>query len=102
MTFTDVQAVQGQQAGRGVGFAGPDPATAAHRREIISAIHAVNTANATAPNSELRFAVEPDTGQVLIRLVDTVTNEVIEQLPPEALLRMAEALRALQDGGNAK
>jgi flagellar protein FlaG len=46
----------------------------------------------------LRFAIDRDTGQTLIRIVDRITNEVISQVPAEVILRAAEVLKQLQQG----
>ncbi len=69
---------------------------AAKNREIVKAIHAINAKEAFGPGSELRFAVDRDTGRPLIRIVDRATNEVLNQIPPEDVLRLAEVLGQLQ------
>ena len=57
-----------------------------------------NEAGAAGPSSELRFAIDDDTGRALLRIVDRVTSEVIVQLPPEDALRAAEVLENLRPG----
>ncbi len=39
-------------------------------------------------NKRLDFHVIHDTNQVIVRVINSETNEVIRQLPPEALLRL--------------
>jgi flagellar protein FlaG len=76
---------------------GPSSQTAARNREIQKAIQQFNDGGAGG-NSELRFAIDDQTGQALIRIVDRTTDEVITQFPPEATLRTAEILKRLQPG----
>ncbi len=46
--------------------------------------------------SELNFSLEEDTGRMLVKIVDTETDEVIRQIPSEELLRISKALDKLQ------
>jgi flagellar protein FlaG len=48
-------------------------------------------------NSELTFVLDRETHRALVRLIDRKTNEVIRQIPPEYLLRMAQDLKALDE-----
>ena len=71
---------------------------AVKNREIADAVKAVNEGGGVGPSSELRFAIDHETGQALIRIVDRVTDEVIAQLPPETAVRAAEVLKTLRPG----
>jgi flagellar protein FlaG len=71
---------------------------AARNREVARAVRTLNEAQAVGASSELRFAVDRATGESLIRIVDRATNEVITQVPPEAVLRLAAVLRDIQGG----
>ena len=64
-------------------------------RELAKAIRALNENAVYGPGSELRFAIDQDTGRGLIRIVDKVTNEVITQIPTEDIIRMAAELSEL-------
>jgi uncharacterized FlaG/YvyC family protein len=64
-------------------------------RELAKAIRVLNDNAAYGPGSELRFAVDQETGRGLIRVVDKVTNEVITQIPEGHILRMAAELSEL-------
>ena len=77
---------------------GPKSGEAARNREIVKAIQEINEGSGAGSSSELRFAIDQDTGQALIRIVDRVTDEVITQFPPEETLRTAEILKRLQPG----
>jgi len=77
---------------------GPGLEQAARNREIARAVRTLNEAQAVGASSELRFAVDRATGESLIRIVDRATNEIITQVPPEAVLRLAAVLRDIQEG----
>jgi flagellar protein FlaG len=66
------------------------------QRELIQAVKAVNVADLFGQNSELTFVLDRETRRPLVRLIDRDTNEVIRQIPPEYLLRLAEELRELE------
>ncbi len=77
---------------------GPGLDEVARNREIARAVRTLNEAQAVGSSSELRFAVDRATGARLIRIVDRTTDEVITQVPPEAVLRLAAVLRDIQEG----
>jgi flagellar protein FlaG len=67
----------------------PSPA---ENRELIQAVKAVNQAELFGSGNELSFTMDRDSKRPVIRIVDRTTKEVIRQLPPEYLLRMAQDL----------
>ena len=77
---------------------GPSAEAASRNREIERAVKTFNEGGGAGANSELRFAIDNETGQALIRIVDRTTDEVITQFPPESTLRTAEILKRLQPG----
>ena len=68
--------------------------TAAENREIVTAIKSINATELAGSNSELTFVFERFTGRPLIRLVDRTTRNVIQQIPPEYMLRWAQEIAA--------
>lgn len=62
-------------------------------RDLIQAVRAVNAAGSLGSDSELRFAFDRDSKRPVMRIVDRRTHEVLSQIPPEKVLRMAEALK---------
>ena len=46
-------------------------------------------------DQEIRLTVKSDTHEVIASLVDTQTNEVIREVPPEEMRRAAEVIRAI-------
>lgn len=47
---------------------------------------------------ELRFSIDKDSGRTVIKVVDSSTNKVIRQIPPQEVLAIAKHLKELQDG----
>ena len=44
----------------------------------------------------LQFAVDAETGETVVRVVDTGTNEVLRQIPSREMLAIARALDRVQ------
>ena len=61
-------------------------------RELIRAVKAVNATEYYDQNNELTFKL--DRGRPIVRLINKSTNEVIRQIPPEYVLRLAEDLKS--------
>ncbi len=70
----------------------PDISLVPERRELIKAVKALNQTELFGENNELTFVMDRNTHRPVMRLVDRKTREVIRQLPPESVLRMAEDL----------
>ena len=68
------------------------PQEAAQRREVIAAVKTVNASEMLGQQDELVFVVDPASRRAIVRLVDKRTREVVLQLPPEYVLRLAEDL----------
>lgn len=66
----------------------------AEQQQLIQAVKAVNSTELFGQNTELTFVLDRKTRRPLLRLVDTRTNEVIRQVPPEYVVRMAQELKA--------
>jgi flagellar protein FlaG len=62
-------------------------------RQVIQAARAVN-ASASLGENELTFFLDPRSRQAIIKIVNRETQEVVEQIPSEAVLRLAENLKA--------
>ncbi len=45
---------------------------------------------------KIEFSINDDTGQTVIRIVDSENDQVIRQIPPEEMLRLAEHLKDAQ------
>ena len=75
-----------------------NPERAAKNREVVRAVQTINERGGAGLGNELRFAIDRDSGEPVIRIVDRVTDEVITQVPSESVLRTAEILRDLAPG----
>ena len=47
-------------------------------------------------NSDLEFSVNDETRQVVVKVIDSVTREVIRQIPSEEMLAIAKALDSIK------
>lgn len=66
------------------------PEIKAENREMIEAVKALNPAELFGENSELTFIIDRETRRPLVRIIDRETKEVLQQIPAEYALRMAE------------
>jgi uncharacterized FlaG/YvyC family protein len=76
-----------------VAVAAPSPEQAAENRSLIQAVKAVNSTQTFGDQNELSFTLDRNTRLPVIRVVDRTTKKVIEQIPPEYVLRLAEEAR---------
>lgn len=60
---------------------------------LIKAVRAVNSAELFGNHNELSFAFDRETQRPVVRIVDRKTREVVQQIPAEYVLRMAEKLK---------
>ena len=87
-----------QPPGTNLGNTGIDHATtqtaagtdAGQQRQLIQAVKAVNGAELFGHDSELTFVFDRQTHKALVRVIDKRTREVVMQIPPEHVIRMAE------------
>ena len=66
------------------------PDQAAENREVIRAVKALNGTEMFGQDNELRFQKDQQTGRMVVKVVNSKTNEVISQIPPEYVLALAE------------
>jgi uncharacterized FlaG/YvyC family protein len=64
---------------------------AAQRRQLLQAARSVNESGVLGQN-QLVFLLDPQTHRAVIRVVDRTTQQVISQIPPEYVLRLAQEL----------
>jgi len=72
-----------------------DSQTVASREQLQSSINAVN-GFVKSINSEVEFSLDKDSGEMIVKVMDTSTNEVIRQMPSEEMLAVAKALDKFQ------
>ncbi len=64
---------------------------AAQRRQLLQAAKSVNESGVLGQN-QLVFVLDRQTHRAVIRMVDRTTQQVISQIPPEYVLRLAQDL----------
>lgn len=62
-------------------------------RQVVAAIHDLNKSGLMGEGRQLSFTRDPDTHKPVIQIIDESTGEVLDQLPPESVIRLAEQLR---------
>ncbi len=73
-----------------------DAATAPPSREEVStAIEKLNGAM-MASSQSLKFEIDEDTRQIVVKIIDQVTEEVVRQIPTEEALQMAKSIDRMQ------
>ena len=79
----------------------PDPSSMAlsssrpERQEVEEAAKSVR--EFVQPiNSNLEFSVNDDTGQLIVKIIDRATKEVIRQMPSEEMLAIAKTLDSIK------
>ena len=92
---TDVATLPGQ-GGEALPSIGKElPARAADSAEISEAVTRINEI-VQSVQRDLSFNVDEDSGQTIIRVVDSGSGELIRQIPSEEALAIALQLRDLQ------
>jgi flagellar protein FlaG len=69
----------------------------AENRQVIQAARAVNASDSLGRN-ELTFFLDPNSRRAIIKIVNRETQEVVEQIPSEVVLRLAENLKTAEQG----
>jgi flagellar protein FlaG len=59
------------------------------QRELIHAVRALNGAEVFGDSQELTFVMDRETKKPILKIVDRATGEVVAQVPPEHVLRLA-------------
>ena len=86
-------AESGAVAGRSVraDAATPPPST----EDVSAAVDKLNEAMATSSQS-LKFEIDDDTRQIVVKIIDQSTQEVVRQMPTEEALQMAKSIDKMQ------
>jgi uncharacterized FlaG/YvyC family protein len=61
-------------------------------REVVTAVHEVNKSELMGEGRQLTFSRDPQTRRPVIQIIDQSTGEVIDQIPAETLLQLAQRL----------
>lgn len=63
---------------------------AQNQKTLIQAVKAVNAAEMFGQDHEVTYTVDRAAGIAVVRLIDKKTGAVLQQIPTEQVLRMAE------------
>lgn len=69
----------------------PSPAQQPDREKVETATRSVREF-VQPVNSNLEFSIVEDTGQLVVKIIDRSTKELIRQMPSEEMLAIAKAL----------
>ncbi|MCS7026699.1 MAG: flagellar protein FlaG [Bryobacteraceae bacterium] len=64
----------------------------AEQREIIKAVQALNRTEFFGQSQELQFSLDRETKRPVLKIVDRQTGEVVTQVPPEHILKLARQI----------
>ena len=74
---------------------GPQSAvTSAQSRELATAVQQLNQSSLIPDNRELSILIDPKTKIPVVRVLDSATHEVLDQLPAEYVLRVTAFLQS--------
>lgn len=68
------------------------PEIRAENRELVKAVSKLNEVSRFGERNELTFLLDRETGRPVVRIIDKKTREVIQQFPPEYVIRLADEL----------
>ncbi|MGC9949768.1 MAG: flagellar protein FlaG [Bryobacteraceae bacterium] len=63
-------------------------------RQAIAAVQWLNQAEWLGQDRELTYKHDPKTGKLVIQIRDRDTGDVVDQIPPESVLRLVTELQA--------
>ena len=89
----DISSVNPNIHGLGGNPAGNTPEKLSDHKELIQAVKALNATELFGQNNELTFVINRDTHRPVMRIINRKTKEVIQQVPPEYIIRLAEDVR---------
>jgi flagellar protein FlaG len=71
---------------------GDSTSNSTSNRDVVQAVKALNGSEMFGEN-ELTFQKDPQTHRMVIKIINRNTQEVVEQIPPEYVLALAEDLK---------
>jgi uncharacterized FlaG/YvyC family protein len=92
----EISAIDRSAQGSSVPAAPAPVDQAAENREVVRAVKALNGTEMFGQDNLLTFRKDPETQRMVIRVVNRKTEEVVTQIPPEYVLRLAEDLKRKQ------
>jgi flagellar protein FlaG len=71
-------------------------ANSGQNRDIARATKILNQEGVAGPGREFSFSVDPKTKLAIVRIVDASTGELIDQLPSDSILQVAQQIDELR------
>jgi uncharacterized FlaG/YvyC family protein len=62
--------------------------------QIVAAVQRLNKSELSIEDRELRYRRDPNTNRLMTELVERSTGDVVDQIPPETVLRLYAELQA--------
>lgn len=67
-----------------------DPAA---ERQVVMAVQGLNKSEMMGTARELAYRRDPKSQRIIVQIVDKASGEVVDQIPPESVVRMMEELK---------
>jgi len=67
--------------------------SAAQNRQVVQAVKALNKSEMFGSDNGLEFQRDPESKRWVVKVVNRTTGDVVSQIPPEYVLRLAEDLK---------
>ena len=67
--------------------------TAAQNRQVVQAVKALNKTELFGSENGLEFERDPESKRLVVKVVNRNTGDVVSQIPPEYVLRLADDLK---------
>jgi uncharacterized FlaG/YvyC family protein len=89
----DVNALNRVTQGAPVSAAPVAVDSAAQNRQVVQAVKALNKSEMFGSDNGLEFQRDPESKRWVVKVVNRTTGDVVSQIPPEYVLRLAEDLK---------
>ena len=89
----DIRPVNSLTGGNPVNNPAATPETEVPNRQLVTAVRDINKSELMGQGRQMTFARDPNTRRTIIQIVDKDTGEVVDQLPPETVLNLANRLK---------
>ena len=89
----DISSVNGSMSAPVAAAPELPPEQAAQNRNIVQAVKALNGTEMFGRDNLLMFQRDPESKRMVIQVINQKTHEVVSQIPPEYLLRLAEDVK---------
>ncbi|HRY15578.1 MAG: flagellar protein FlaG [Candidatus Competibacteraceae bacterium] len=71
----------------------PQDAKTQDRQALASAVEQLNQHFKSLPRTQLQFTIDEKADRIVVKVMDAEKNEVIRQIPPEDVLKLAASLK---------